>query len=179
MENSVLIAGFGGQGVLFTGRVLAEAGLLLGHEVTWYPSYGPEQRGGTCNCSVVIGDEPIGSPVIDAPDYLLVLNQPSWARFAPTAKANGRIIYNENIVKPDAGPIAAGKVPIKATRLAGKAGDERVANMVLLGALLRSLESITMAAAKEALRDLISPKYADLLEIDLDCLDLGYAKAAV
>ena len=177
MEDSILIAGFGGQGVLFTGRLLAEAGLISGHQVTWYPSYGPEQRGGTCNCSVVISHEPIGSPVIDEPDFLLVLNQPSWARFAPHARENGLVIYNSNIVRPDKSLVLASAVPIPATKLAEEAGDERVANMVLLGALLRQQHRVPMALAKEALQALISPKYAELLSIDLRCLDLGYVYA--
>lgn len=179
MEDEILIAGFGGQGVLFTGRLLAEASLISGHQVTWYPSYGPEQRGGTCNSSVVISDEPIGSPVIDEPDYLLVLNQPSWARFAPQARASGYVIYNSDIVNPDTSLVRANLAPIPATRLAEEAGDERVANMVLLGALLRRHHRIPIASAKAALQELISPKYADLLSIDLKCLDLGYAFGGV
>ena len=174
MEDGILIAGFGGQGVLFTGRLLAEAALLSGYQVTWYPSYGPEQRGGTCNCSVVVSNEPIGSPVIDKPDYLLVLNQPSWTRFAPHAEEGGYVIYNSDIVKPGESRTSSHVIPVPATQLAAEAGDERVANMVLLGALLRIHGQLPIARAQESLRTLISPKYADLLNIDLQCIDLGY-----
>ena len=174
MEEGVLIAGFGGQGVLFTGRLLAEAGLLSGQQVTWYPAYGPEQRGGTCNCSVMISEEPIGSPVIDEPDYLLVFNQPSWSKFAPTVKKDGFILYNSDIVTPDESPIKAHKIGVPAGQLAEMAGDKRVANMIIFGALLKYQKRVTVKAARKALKKLISPKYADLLEIDLKCLELGY-----
>ncbi len=174
MEYGIMIAGFGGQGVLFTGRLLAEAALLSGYQVTWYPSYGPEQRGGTCKCSVVIGHGPIGSPVIDRPDYLLILNRPSWERFAHDVDAEGYVIYNSDVVKPSLGEISGCPIPIPASELAAEAGDERVANMVLFGAFLGLFGQIPTDHAQRSLRSLISPKYENLLNIDLKCIDLGY-----
>lgn len=178
MEHGIMIAGFGGQGILFTGRLLAEAALASGYQVTWYPSYGPEQRGGTCHCAVVIGEEPIGSPVVDQPDYLLVLNQPSWERFADSTSEDGYIIYNADVIGSSPTKTPGHLISIPATQLAREAGDARVANMVLVGALLRLYPHIPVSHAKASLRSLISPRYENLLNIDLKCIDSGYAFAA-
>jgi 2-oxoglutarate ferredoxin oxidoreductase subunit gamma len=177
MEYGTMIAGFGGQGVLFTGRLLAEAALSSGYQVTWYPSYGPEQRGGTCHAAVVISSDPIGSPVVDEPDYLLVLNQPSWEKFSDTTSKTGYTIYNSDLVSPSSTQKPGILVPLPASHLAKEAGDARVANMVLFGALLRAYPGIPMGQAQASLRALISPRYEDLLSIDLKCIDLGYAAA--
>ena len=177
MEYGIMIAGFGGQGILFTGRLLAEAALAAGYQVTWYPSYGPEQRGGTCHCAVVISEEPIGSPVVDQPDYLLVLNQPSWERFADMTSEQGYTIYNADVIGPSATQRPGHLIPIPASQLAKEAGDPRVANMVLFGALLRLYPQIPIADAQASLRSLISPRYENLLNIDLKCIDAGYAFA--
>lgn len=175
MEYGIMIAGFGGQGVLFTGRLLAETALISGYQVTWYPSYGPEQRGGTCHAAVVISSDPIGSPVVDEPDYLLVLNQPSWERFADSTSKQGYTIYNSDLVKPASTAKPGILIPIPATQIAEKAGDARVANMVLFGAFLRVCPKIPLDHAQTSLRALISPRYEELLNIDLKCIDMGYA----
>ena len=177
MEYGIMIAGFGGQGVLFTGRLLAETALISGYQVTWYPSYGPEQRGGTCHAAVVISSEPIGSPVVDEPDFLLVLNQPSWERFALTTSKQGYTIYNSDLVKPASTAKPGIPIPIPASQIAEKAGDARVANMVLFGSFLRVCPEIPIDHAQSSLRALISPRYEDLLNIDLKCVDMGYAFA--
>lgn len=173
MEHGLIIAGFGGQGVLFTGRVLAEAALLDGRHVTWYPSYGPEQRGGTCNCSVVISDSPIGSPVIDRPDSLLILNRPSWDKFTPLLHENSQVIYNSDLVNDVTAPKVGRSVPLPASDLAAQAGDGRVANMVLLGAFSALNRWLPLECIITSLKALISERHRQLLDIDINCIKLG------
>ncbi len=173
MEHSLIIAGFGGQGVLFTGRVIAEAALLVGRNVTWYPSYGPEQRGGTCNCSVVISDTVIGSPVIDTPDSLLILNRPSWDKFTPMLPEGGCVISNCNLVTDARSLLRGNEVALPASDLAAAAGDRRVANMVLLGAFSALQSWLSPDHIAASLKRLISPRHRELLDIDLKCVEAG------
>src|SRR5574340_914399 len=103
MERSIIFAGFGGQGVLFAGTVLAQAAMDEGSEVLWIPSYGPEMRGGTASCTVIVGDEPIGSPVVDHPDAAVVLNPPSLARFGPMVASGGVLVVNDSLIEATSG----------------------------------------------------------------------------
>jgi Pyruvate/2-oxoacid:ferredoxin oxidoreductase gamma subunit len=153
--HEVVIAGFGGQGCLFFGDVLAHAALRDGLQVTWLPSYGPEQRGGTANCTVVISDQPIASPVVADPTILVAMNRPSLDRFEPQVRADGLIIADSTLVEriPARTDVRAFSVP--ATAIAQELGSTRAANVVLMGALLAlapilSMESIRAALAEKA-----------------------------
>jgi 2-oxoglutarate ferredoxin oxidoreductase subunit gamma len=153
--HEIVIAGFGGQGCLFFGDVLAHAALHDGLQVTWLPSYGPEQRGGTANCTVVISDEPIASPVVADPTILVAMNRPSLDRFEPEVRPGGLIVADGTMVErvPTRSDVQALSVP--ATAIASELGSTRAANVVLLGALLAlrpilSPESVRTALAEKA-----------------------------
>lgn len=134
--HEIVIAGFGGQGVMFLGEVLAQAAVREGREVTWLPSYGPEQRGGTAHCTVVISDEPIGSPVVADPTVLIVMNRPSLDRFEAAVRPGGLIVCDSALAGrvPERTDVTA--VALPATAIAAEMGSTRAANVVLLGAVL-------------------------------------------
>ncbi len=173
MRKEIVIAGFGGQGVLLAGQLLAMAGLLEGLEVTWYPSYGAEMRGGTANCTVVVSDEPIGSPVAGQADLVLALNQPALEMFAPKVAPGGELIFNSSVAALDAerNGIAAKGVP--ATEIAAELGDTRTVNMVMLGALLSSAGLVQSASLLEALSRKLGNTKKDMLAVNRQALDLG------
>lgn len=137
MKQEFIIAGFGGQGVLLLGQMLAYAGMLEGKQVSWMPSYGPEMRGGTANCTVVISDEEIGSPVVSQPSCVIALNLPSLDKFEPMVKPGGLLLINSSLVdrEPRRDDIKA--VALPATEIASELGNIRVTNMVALGALVQ------------------------------------------
>ena len=122
MERSTIIAGFGGQGILFAGKVLAEAALLEGREVLWIPSYGPEMRGGTASCTVIVADRPIGSPIVDRADHAVVLNPPSMAKYAPLVAVGGLLVVNTTLIEAEPGrdDIEVIEVPVHRARPAGR-----------------------------------------------------------
>jgi 2-oxoglutarate ferredoxin oxidoreductase subunit gamma len=171
----VLIAGFGGQGILFTSRVLANIGLICGKEVSWLPSYGPEMRGGTCNCGVVISDTPIGSPVVDKPDAILVMNNPSLNKFESRV-VEGGTIYPDNTLVTD--PINRGDVKVlglSATALADENGIGTFGSMVLLGRFLKETKLCTQEQLEKAVEASIPERKKDLLESNMKALALGLA----
>lgn len=133
-QMDAVFAGFGGQGVLFAGKVVATAGLIAGREVSWLPSYGPEMRGGTANCSVTLSDDPIGSPLVLTPNVLVAMNQPSFTRFAPQMAEGGLVIFDETLITPE-GALPDRTFGLPATKMAEDAGLAGLANMVLVGAL--------------------------------------------
>jgi 2-oxoglutarate ferredoxin oxidoreductase subunit gamma len=162
-SHEIVIAGFGGQGVLFLGEVLARAGMHEGREVTWLPSYGPEQRGGTANCTVVIGDEPIGSPVVADPSILIVLNRPSLDRFEPQVRPGGMIVYDSTMVTRAPIRTDVSAVAVPATAVASGLGSTRAANVVLLGALLAIRPVVTTATARVVLDEMVADPEAKTL----------------
>lgn len=139
MENNslqLIIAGFGGQGILFAGKLLAHSAMLEDKHVTWFPSYGAEIRGGTANCTVIISDEMIGSPVVSRPDALLIMNEASMERFEPRLKPRGLLIMNTSLIKNPPKRSDIEIIEIKATDIAKELGNSQAANMVMLGALI-------------------------------------------
>ena len=175
MERSIVFAGFGGQGILFAGHVLAEAAMDEGSQVIWIPSYGPEMRGGTAFCTVIIGDEPIGSPIVDHPDMAVTFNPPSLARFGPTIAPGGVLIVNDSLVEASAGRDDIDEVRVRCTQLAREAGDDRLINVVALGALVARTGIVQAESIREALRSVVGKKRPEALEIDLRAFDLGMA----
>jgi 2-oxoglutarate ferredoxin oxidoreductase subunit gamma len=136
LENSIIIGGFGGQGILFFGKILTFASMLEGKEVTWFPSYGAEMRGGTANCTVIISDELIGSPVVTSPDSLIVMSEASLKKFQPKVKQNGILIFDSSLINMQEFRTDIEAIGIPATIIANKIGGTKSANMVLTGAFI-------------------------------------------
>jgi 2-oxoacid:acceptor oxidoreductase, gamma subunit, pyruvate/2-ketoisovalerate family len=153
MEKGVVIAGFGGQGVMLAGELLAEAGKDEGKYVTFLPSYGPEQRGGTANCHVIISDEEIASPVIDRPEAAIILNLPSLDKYEPLMKENGIMILNKTLIPREVKRSDVRVLQIDAHDVARKLGSERVVNMILLGAYVEVEKPVSLESVKEALKN--------------------------
>ncbi len=174
MERSIIFAGFGGQGILFAGKVLARAAMNEDLEVLWIPSYGPEMRGGTASCTVILGSEPIGSPIVDRADAAVVLNPPSYAKFASHVAPGGLLVVNETLVGDTSGRTDITELRIPCTRLAKDAGDDSLVSVVALGALVGYLKLIRAAAIRNAIRDTLGAKRPEVLAADLAAFDVGH-----
>ncbi len=177
MERSIIFAGFGGQGILFAGHVLAHAAMEEGSQVIWIPSYGPEMRGGTAFCTVIVGDEAIGSPIVDHPDMAVVFNPPSLARFAPIVAPGGVLVVNDSLIEAVSGRDDVDELRVRCTPLAREAGDDRLINVVALGALVGRTEVVRADSVREALREIVGRKRPQALEVDLRAFDLGLQAA--
>jgi len=175
MQHGAIFAGFGGQGLLFCGQVLAQAALLEGREVSWMPSYGPEMRGGTASCTVIISDRPIGSPMVDAADSAVVLNPPSLARFEPVLAPGGLLVVNSSLIEAEPTRTDIEVVSIPCTAAAREAGDDRLVSIVALGGLLARRPIVNHESVYAAIRGLLSGKSARLVEADLAAFERGYA----
>ena len=176
MQTEIIIAGFGGQGVLFGGQLLTYAAMDEGKEVTWIPSYGPEMRGGTANCTIVISDEEIGSPMVSNPQAAIVMNLPSLDKYEPMIKPGGLLVINSSMVDRGARRTDIQVVTIKANEIAERLGDQRMANMVLLGALVANLKVLPLEAIEKALAGHLPERHRRLLPMNFQALREG-AKA--
>jgi len=175
MKNSqIVLAGFGGQGILFAGKVLAYAGLKAGREVSWLPSYGPEMRGGTANCSVVISDKPVGSPIIPKPDVLIAMNRPSLDKFEDTLPADGLVLIDSSLIDRDVNRTDVKVVKIPAREIALEAGLGNLANMVIIGRLLKETGLFTLDEIKAGLEKSIPASKAALFDKNVKAIELGY-----
>ena len=172
MTKTIRIAGFGGQGVMLLGQVLAYSATLKGLNAIWVPTYGPETRGGTANCMVTISDEPIYSPVFKDSDDLIVLNEPSYNKFKQTVKKKGYMLYNESLVhlNQDASYHTSG---IKANDIAASINEPKTINMVLLGRYLRDTNLFEKETVLDALRYYFGSKKEHLIEVNEKAIDLG------
>lgn len=175
MERSVVFAGFGGQGLLFAGQILARAAIRDGLETFWIPSYGPEMRGGTASCTVIVGDREIGSPVVDRYDAAVIMNPPSLARFAPRLAADGLLIVNASLVSDPSPVDGVDELRLECTRLAAEAGDDKLVSVVALGALVSRTAIVSPEAVRRAIREVVGAKRPQVLEADLDAFDAGLA----
>jgi len=175
MESQILIAGFGGQGVLLMGQLLSKAALHDGLEVSWLPSYGPEMRGGEANCSVVISDEPIGSPLVSEASAAILMNRPSMDKFEPIVAPDGVLLYNSSLIDraPLRGDVKAAAVPCN--DIAASLGNPRVANMVMLGAFARLTGLARTDALIEALRATLGAGKEHLIPLNQRALEAGAA----
>lgn len=174
MERSTIVAGFGGQGILFAGRILAEAAMHEGREVLWIPSYGPEMRGGTASCTVIIADEPIGSPIVDRADHAVVLNPPSLAKYEPLVAPEGLIVVNDSLIEAEVGREDVEVVRVACTALAKAAGDDRLVSVVALGALVARRRLVEPGAVRHALEAVVGSKRPEMLEADMAAFEAGY-----
>jgi len=177
MQTEIVIAGFGGQGVLFAGQMLAFAGMDTGKDVTWMPSYGPEMRGGTANCTVVVADEEIGSPLVRHPRAAIVMNLPSLDKYETTVIPDGVLVVNTSLVNRSVQRTDLVSVMIPANEIAEAIGDRRLTNMVLLGALLEKLPVLPLSAIEEALKNHLPERHRRFLPSNLEALRQGAAYA--
>jgi 2-oxoglutarate ferredoxin oxidoreductase subunit gamma len=177
MQKEILIAGFGGQGVLFAGQVLAYAGMDTGHEVTWIPSYGPEMRGGTANCTVVIADEEIGSPLVQYPPAVIALNLPSFDKYEKTVQVGGVLLINESMVDRKAKRTDISVIYVPGNEMAEACGDRRLLNMVMTGALMAAFPVLEVEDVKAALKAHLPAKHQNLIPNNFDAIDKGFAHA--
>ena len=172
MQNEVQFAGFGGQGIMLMGQILAEAAMQQGHEVVWIPSYGPEMRGGTAYCTVVISDRPIGSPIIRNPKHLVAMNRPSLEKFAPSVKPGGTIFINSSIISIDAGRDDVDVIKVPIIEIAKELGNVRTANIIALAAFVSRSQVVDF----ELLRESVRTKFANkekLIPINMKALEEG------
>jgi 2-oxoglutarate ferredoxin oxidoreductase subunit gamma len=144
-QSAVILSGFGGQGLLFAGQVLAQAGLDEGRHVTWLPSYGPEMRGGTASCTVIVADRPIGSPIADVADVVIALNPPSLMKFEPLLAGGGLLAINDSLVEAASTRLDVETVRIPCAQVAAEVGDDRVVSIVALGAAVARRPIVTLA----------------------------------
>ncbi len=179
METAIVIAGFGGQGVLFAGKLLAHAGMDQGFHVTWIPSYGPEMRGGTANCTVIIGDVPIGAPIVARPDVALALNQPSFDKYEPLLRPGGLLVVNSAIVSGRSAREDLRAVYVEANLLAEQLGAIKMLNMIMVGAMLAAHPVLSLAAVEQALADHLPEGKAELLALNIQVLRRGYESATM
>ena len=173
MTKSMIFAGFGGQGILFTGKMAAYSGMMDGKEVSWLPSYGPEMRGGTANCSVCVSDEPIACPLVITPDVLLAMNTPSYEKFIGDVVPGGVAILDSSLItlKSDRTDIKVCYVP--ATALADENGLNGLANMILFGKMLKETGFTSIETLKKSLEKVVPAKKAALIESNLKAVALG------
>ena len=172
--TQILIAGFGGQGVLFAGKFLAYKGLVQGKQLSWLPSYGPEMRGGTANCSVILSDSPVGSPIITTPDVLVAMNLPSLQKFVNDVVPGGKIFIDSTLIDAKVERTDVEVFYIPATQLAKDAGFATLANMVLMGKVMKECDAVSFEGNKQTLETFIPAKKANLIDVNCQALQTGY-----
>ena len=168
-----LFSGFGGQGILFAGKFLAYKGLMDKKQVSWLPSYGPEMRGGTASCGVIISDEPVGSPIVANPDVLVAMNLPSLDKYESAVAPGGMIFADSTLIERKVQRDDVKVFYIPATKLANDNGTPTLANMVLMGKILKELNDFGEDSLRAALGKVISAKRADMLEVNLHAMEIG------
>ncbi len=172
MQNEVKLAGFGGQGIMLMGKILAHAAMEQGFEVVWIPSYGPEMRGGTAYCTVVVSDRPIGSPIIKNPRHLIAMNRPSLEKFAPTVKPGGVIFINGSLIDIDSGRDDVDELVVPIIEIAKELGNVRTANIVALAAFVARSGMVDFERLKESVKEEFKRK-EKLIPLNLEALEAG------
>ncbi len=173
MYQDVMIAGFGGQGVLLAGKLLAYAGMLEGKHVTWFPAYGAEVRGGTANCTVIISSDEIGSPVVQNPSAMLIFNEASFKKFEKRIKQAGNLFLNTSLVQERPTRTDITRIEIKANQIAEDLGDIRIANMVMLGAYLEKTGVVALESVLTALKQVLPARRHSLISLNERALRCG------
>lgn len=172
--TKILIAGFGGQGILFAGKALAYTGLKAGMEVSWLPSYGPEMRGGTANCSVTLSDTPIGSPIVDKPDILIAMNLPSLQKYFFETEKGGFVVYDSSLIPKQEAREGVAVASVPATKLASDNALDGLANMIILGKVIKETKILTVEQIKNSLAQMVPAKKAELLQKNIKAIEIGY-----
>lgn len=174
MTTQTLIAGFGGQGVLFAGKFLAFKGLVENKEVSWLPSYGPEMRGGTASCGVILSDEPVGSPIVSNPDVLIVMNLPSLDKYENDAVAGGKIFVDSTLISRKVQRTDVDAYYIPATQMAIDAGVPTLANIILIGKMIKETGIFSFENMIDTVKKLVPAKKPELIEMNMKALEAGY-----
>ena len=174
MTTDILLAGFGGQGILFAGKFLAYKGLLENKQISWLPSYGPEMRGGTANCSVIISDDPIGSPIVSAPKALIVMNLPSLDKYEDAVVPGGKIFVDSTLIERKVKRTDVDVYYIPATKMAKDMNAPTLANMIMTGKFIKETDAVVFDGMEDALKKVVSAKHADMLEVNLNAIKAGY-----
>jgi 2-oxoglutarate ferredoxin oxidoreductase subunit gamma len=176
MERSVVIAGFGGQGVILAGKILAQAGMDHGLGVTWLPSYGPEMRGGTANCTVVLSEKgEVGSPIVDEPTGLIAMNLPSLDKFEPIVAKGGAILINSSLIDREVERKDVNSFSVPLNELGEKVGNLRAINMIALGAYVKASGIVPLAVVKGAMRDMLEKSgKGKFIPLNEKALEEGY-----
>jgi len=177
MQHSTIFGGFGGQGLLFAGHVLAQAAVIEGRAVSWMPSYGPEMRGGTASCTVIVADHAIGSPIVDSADSVVALNPPSMAKFEPLLVPGGLLVLNSSLIEaePRRTDVAIAAIPCSA--LARSSGDDRFVSVVALGGLLARSAIVGRESLRQALVDVVGEHRPELIAANVAAFESGYRAA--
>ena len=173
-ELRVVLAGFGGQGVLFAGKLLAYKGLMEDRQVSWLPSYGPEMRGGTANCSVILSDTPVGSPIVNNPDVLIAMNLPSLDKYEDAVVPGGKIFVDSSLIERKVNRTDVDVYYVPATKLASDSGLTTLANMIILGKVVKETGAIDFGTIDDGLKKVVSARHADLLDANRKALEMGY-----
>ncbi|NLL61276.1 MAG: 2-oxoacid:ferredoxin oxidoreductase subunit gamma [Candidatus Atribacteria bacterium] len=173
MLDEIIIAGFGGQGILLIGRLIAQAGMLEGKQVSWMPSYGPEMRGGTANCTVIVSSEEVASPVVSNPSSLIAMNQPSLDKFESLVEKDGIIIVNKSLISRNVKRDDVEVVEVPANDIANELGNLRVANMVILGSYIAKSKSVKMENVFRALEEALYRQSEKMIKLNKEALERG------
>ena len=171
--TQILIAGFGGQGILFAGKFLAYKGMTEDLQVSWLPSYGPEMRGGTANCSVVLSDTPVGSPIITNPDVLIAMNLPSLQKFVNDVVPGGQIYVDSTLISEKVERTDVDVFYIPATQMAKEAGVSTLANMIIMGHVLQNNSELTFDGTESTVQKLVPAKKQELVGLNMKALEMG------
>lgn len=174
MSKQILIAGFGGQGILFSGKFLASAGLLQDINVSWLPSYGPEMRGGTANCSIILSEEKIGSPIVSNPDILIAMNAPSLDKYENETVSGGQIFIDSSLIEKKVARTDVEAYYIPATKLASDEGLNGLANMIMIGHMLKKSNAVPYEYVEDAMKKIVSAKKQNLFDLNMKAVELGY-----
>ena len=172
--TQILIAGFGGQGVLFAGKLIAYKGLLEDKQISWLPSYGPEMRGGTANCSVIVSDTAVGSPILSKPDVLVAMNLPSLKKYESEVVSGGTIIVDSTLIAEKVMRDDVNVYYVPATKMATDEGFSTLANMILMGKLMQVCDNVGYAKVEDAVKKVVPPRKANLIDVNLKAVKLGY-----
>ncbi len=173
MTKQILIAGFGGQGVLFAGKFLSYKGMLDGKEVSWLPSYGPEMRGGTANCSVILSDDPVGSPIVSKPDILIAMNLPSFDKYEMAVVPGGQIYLDSTLIERKCTRTDVEVFYVPATKMASDAQIPTLANMIILGKLMKECKEIPFENIENVLKKVVPQRKPELYDLNLKALHMG------
>ena len=171
--HGIVIAGFGGQGVMLMGQLIATAAMLEGKHSTWFPSYGPEMRGGTANCTVVVDEKPIASPVVATPTEVVAMNYPSMMKFGRVLKSGGYLFINSSVIHETLDRKDIKLIPVPVNDIADRIGNLKVANVVMLGAFLELTKTVGFKSVEEALREKLTGRKSALLDYNLRALEEG------
>lgn len=174
MNKQILIAGFGGQGILFSGKFLAYEGLIDGKEVSWLPSYGPEMRGGTANCSIILSDNKIGSPIVDKPDLLIAMNAPSLDKYENAVTVGGEIYIDSSLIEKKVERTDVSAYYIPATQLAVDNNLKGLANIIMIGLMAKKSGIIPFENIEKAMKKVVSAKKPELFELNMKAIEIGY-----